>query len=291
MNSSPHPPRDLDDPPAVSWRRGSVGTSHVWDEARRAAHRQGLPVPAEPAAAESAAAFSAERLADIVALAVASTVRDLLPALDDQTAERIDAELRGRIADLLEGGELPEPEPEPESADRAVVEPPQPIPVPPEAIDPVLADRIRSDFDRLGLSMHAMKVLRETAITVILETLRAERKKLEPELDATLTPQERARIDNLERRIAKLTNSIAKTREALAKLSALEDFEPGIPSIYREVQGLTPVDDDYRVKRELLADIFEANVKLQDDLRSLRPEVDRRAGDMDLDGPRRNRVA
>lgn len=286
-NSSNVDPRDQGDSASSSWRRGSIGTSHVWDEARRAAHRTGAPLPEEAA---PAADFSAERLCDIVGLAVSSTVRDLLPGLDEETATRIDAELRGRIADLLEGGELPESDAAPEAAPQAP-EPPQRIPLPPEAIDPILANRIRKDFDRLGVSMHAMKVLRETAITVILETLGVERRKLQPEHDSALTPGERARIDNLERRIAKLTSSIAKTRAALAKIADMEDFDPGVPSIYREVQGLTPVDEAYRVKRELLADIFEANVKLQGDLRELRPEDERREGGLDLDGPRRSRVA
>jgi hypothetical protein len=282
------PPGSDHGPEPPSWRRGSVGSSHVWDETRRAAHRSGTTWPGD-AATTPEASLSAERLAEIVSGAVASTVRDLFPDLDEDTRERIDATLRGRIADLLEGIEEPEPEagpPEPPP------EPPQPIPLAPEAVDPILADRIRADFDRLGAGMHAMKVLRETAITVILETLRVERSKAGTSAYAKLSPQELTKIDNLERRIAKLTSSIAKTRAALARVASMKDFEPGIPSIYRQVQGLTSLDEKFGVKRELLSEIFDANMQLQKDLRQLRPQRDARDDSgLDRDGPRHSQVA
>jgi len=290
MTPLPPDPDPEHGPPSTSWRRGSVGSSHVWNEARRAAHRSGASWPGEAAIESSQeASLTADRLAEIVSDAVASTVRDLFPDLDEETRERIDTTLRGRIADLMEGVEEPEPEAEPLAP---APDPPQSIPLAPEAIDPILADRIRADFDRLGAGMHAMKVLRETAITVVLETLKAERLRAGASPLAKLSRQELAKVDNLERRIAKLTSSIAKTRAALARVASMEDHDPGIPSIYREVQGLMPVDESFRVKRELLTDIFDANVQLQADLRKLRPQLDaRRDSGLDLDGPRHSQVA
>jgi hypothetical protein len=281
-----------DAPRATSWRRGGTGSSEVWDAARREAHRTGTAWTPEGCVSDSlGASFSADDLSEIVSRAVSSAVQDLLPELDQEARERIDSTIRGRIADLIEGVELPDAEPEPQSRPQ-IPTPPQLIPIPPEAIDPILADRIRSDFDRLGAGMHAMKVLRETAITVILETLKGERERQGKAVSSTLTSSELAQVENLERRIAKLTRSIAMTREALAKIALMEDFDPGIPSIYRDVQGLTQVDESFSVKRELLADIFEANVQLQTELRELRPQLDPGLDSgLDLNGPRHNQVA
>lgn len=288
-SSTPTPPDDN-----ARWRRGSVGSSEVWDEARRAAHRGGA---AGSDSVEPGPVFalglglSAERLGEIISQSVASAVESLFPDLDAGARDRLDAALRERIADHLEGQtELVEPVVEEEEV--TAPPPPQTPPVPRDEVDPLLADRIRTDFERLGAGMHAMKVLRETAITLILEAVEAERASNPPTKAMRASPEDMAKLDLLERRIAKLTRSIGATREALAKIAAMEDFDPGIPSIYRTVQGLTPADDQFRVKLELLGDIFDANVELQKDLRKLRPEGDtqRRPG-LDLDGPRRNQVA
>jgi len=283
MTSPPPDPGPESRPAPPSWRRGSVGSSHVWNEARRAAHRSPGTEPGDdPVGPDQQASLSAARLADIVSNAVSTTVQDLFPDLQEQARLRMDTALRGRIADLIEGVEEPEPGPEPglEPPEPASSRP-QPIPVAPEAIDPILTDRIRRDFDRLGPGVHAMKVLRETAITVILETLKAERGGASASADGP--SPELARIHHLERRIAKLTLSIGKTREALAKVASMEDHDGGSPSVYREVQGLTPTDEMFDVKRELMADIFDANMRLRSQLREQR--------DTRGDGPRHSQVA
>ena len=278
---------------SASWRRGSVGSSEVWSDARRAAHRG--EAPAEDSGVAAAlplvAGLSAERLGEIISRSVASAVESLFPDLEPEARARLDVELRERIADHLEGRTPVEEEVEETPAPEEAA-PPQPLPLPRDEVDPILADRIRTDFDRLGAGMHAMKVLRETAIALILEAVEVERQENAAHSVPGVSPEDMAKVDLLERRIAKLTRSIGATREALAKIALMEDFEPGIPSIYRTVQGLTRADDQFRVKRELLGDIFEANVALQKDLRELRPEPDaqRRSG-RDLDGPRRNQVA
>ncbi len=70
-------------------------------------------------------------------------------------------------------------------------------------------------------------------------------------------------VDNLERRIKKLTQSLDETGRALAEMARLKNIDPGISSVYRTVQGLSFEDPIARAKEEMLARIFEANLELQ----------------------------
>ena len=70
-------------------------------------------------------------------------------------------------------------------------------------------------------------------------------------------------VEVLERRIDKLKGSLEATEHNLARLSDGGQVEPGISSIYREVQGLDHADTHFERKRTLMADIFRANVALQ----------------------------
>lgn len=71
------------------------------------------------------------------------------------------------------------------------------------------------------------------------------------------------RITMLERRIRKLTESLASTESELKRIAKMKNIETGLESIYRSVQGLTGEDDDYEAKKEMLSGIFEANLRLQ----------------------------
>jgi len=76
-------------------------------------------------------------------------------------------------------------------------------------------------------------------------------------------------IDVLERRIAKLTNSLGLTEQELQRLRQIKGIDPGISSIYREVQGLDGGDPRAGKKRELMEHIFAANLELLDELGAL----------------------
>lgn len=76
-------------------------------------------------------------------------------------------------------------------------------------------------------------------------------------------------IDMLERRIQKLTHSLGVTEEELRRVAAMKNIDLGVASIYRIVQGLASEDELYAQKKEMLKDLFEANVKLQEQLASL----------------------
>lgn len=271
-------PHDATPERAAGWRRGSVGSARVWDDTMRAARRSGrVPGPPPVAVASRpvppAETPSLDRLQRIVVGLFERTIATHFPDLGAGERERITTELRGLLGEILDGrAQLPNTAP----AERAPEGPGRPLPVPREDVAPELAERLRAGFDRLGEGIEGMEAVRETALTMILDAVDAARRRaVAGAVVVEGTPEDLARIDLLERRASKLTRSLAATREALQRVALLDDFDPGIPSIYRAVQGLTQVDALYRVKRELLADIFEANVRLQEELRNLHPRRSR----------------
>ena len=48
-----------------------------------------------------------------------------------------------------------------------------------------------------------------------------------------------------------------------SEVSAIKNLDTGISSRYREVQGLDVHDVEFEAKNELMASIFEANLRLQ----------------------------
>ena len=70
-------------------------------------------------------------------------------------------------------------------------------------------------------------------------------------------------VDTLQRRIKKLTESLDQTERHLQSVAAMKNLDAGISSVYREVQGLDMADAHAGKKKELMAEIFKANLKLQ----------------------------
>ena len=70
-------------------------------------------------------------------------------------------------------------------------------------------------------------------------------------------------VDNLQRRIRKLTSSLEETEHRLTEVTAIQNIDEGISSVYKTVQGLSRAETDYGHKKELMADIFKANMALQ----------------------------
>jgi hypothetical protein len=70
-------------------------------------------------------------------------------------------------------------------------------------------------------------------------------------------------VDNLQRRITKLNETLAATEHRLQQVAAMKAVDGGISSLYREVQGLADGESQVGKKKELMAEIFKANLKLQ----------------------------
>jgi GGDEF domain-containing protein len=76
-------------------------------------------------------------------------------------------------------------------------------------------------------------------------------------------------IDQLERRVAKLTESLGLTEAELKRVAQMKNIDLGISSIYRTVQGLSADEAGAEQKKEMLKNIFESNVALRAQLASL----------------------
>lgn len=88
----------------------------------------------------------------------------------------------------------------------------------------------------------------------------AERKRA---LDAAENEQKQ-KVENLERRLAKLQRTLTETEGVVERLKAAKEGDPGIESIYKSVQGLDPKDQRANQKRGLLDQVFQLNLELRD---------------------------
>ncbi len=70
-------------------------------------------------------------------------------------------------------------------------------------------------------------------------------------------------VHNLQRRIEKLNVALDETEHRLVEVTAIKNIDEGISSVYKEVQGLHSTDKDFSLKQDLMADIFQANLRLQ----------------------------
>ncbi|MBL8694427.1 MAG: hypothetical protein JNJ88_10060 [Planctomycetes bacterium] len=93
----------------------------------------------------------------------------------------------------------------------------------------------------------------------IAEHLRAERSRA---AEAAARAQ-RERIENLERRLAKLNDTLSRTEEELERALQSGERVEGVASIYRTVQGLRASAKEFERKRAMLSDIFQKNLILQ----------------------------
>jgi vacuolar-type H+-ATPase subunit I/STV1 len=77
-------------------------------------------------------------------------------------------------------------------------------------------------------------------------------------------------ISQLERRVVKLTESLGLTEAELKRVAAMKNIDLGVASIYRTVQGLSADGGDAEQKKEMLKNIFDANMLLKSQLAALK---------------------
>ncbi len=75
-------------------------------------------------------------------------------------------------------------------------------------------------------------------------------------------------IDVLERRITKLTQLLSMTEGELRRLIDAKSIDPGVASIYKDVQGLTEAEANAEAKKDIMKRIFQANLELKEKLSS-----------------------
>lgn len=103
------------------------------------------------------------------------------------------------------------------------------------------------------------RLLEREVLGLVLGELRTSRRRAR---QARLEEHQRE-IGTLERRITKLSALLGETEDALRRIQAGKKVDPGVSSIYDEVQGLGPEDQQYEQKSELMKCLFEANLALR----------------------------
>ncbi len=121
-----------------------------------------------------------------------------------------------------------------------------------------LSQRVQAMFAALD-DTPELREIRAQVTQLMLTQMQSERDKV---IDAQMA-EHRREVANFERRISKLTSSLELTEEELKRIAAAKGIDPGVASIYRDVQGLDSGDADYETKKELMSCIFEANLALQ----------------------------
>lgn len=124
--------------------------------------------------------------------------------------------------------------------------------------DEQLTSRIFEMFGGMDAT-HEQAAIREQVTFLLLKALNDEREKV---VEAQMA-EHRREVENFERRITKLTHSLELTEEELQRIAKAKGIDPGVASIYRSVQGLGSGADNYEVKLEMMASIFQANLALQ----------------------------
>lgn len=173
---------------------------------------------------------------------------DLLQSVADGCGEAAVARDADRARTFEPVAPLPPAEPSAEpaapSADAGTLVP-APAPVVPEA---EVERRARELADRMMAQ-------------VLEDTRRSYERRLEQareELRASVDED----VDLLRRRVAKLTDSLERTEERLVQVAAMKQVDPGVPSVYRHVQGLDPQVQDYELRLALMRSLFDANREL-----------------------------
>jgi hypothetical protein len=105
------------------------------------------------------------------------------------------------------------------------------------------------DLERLERNVH----------TVVDRVLAAESVRMLEMLERVASQKTRL----LQRRLEKLQAHLAEMEVSLRTLSEAKAEDPGIPSIYRKIQGLSLDDNLFEKKRKMLQLIFEENLTLQ----------------------------
>ncbi len=134
-----------------------------------------------------------------------------------------------------------------------------------EMLDREMSDQLRTAFEECAADPDAL-LARVTEIA--LQATGGERAKL---VDAQVSEHQRE-IENFERRIAKLTQSLQMTEEEMRRIAASKNIDPGVASVYRSVQGLNGEDEQVEIKKELMSTIFEANLELKRAIDKALPE-------------------
>ncbi|MEM7518507.1 MAG: hypothetical protein AAF368_16490, partial [Planctomycetota bacterium] len=96
----------------------------------------------------------------------------------------------------------------------------------------------------------------------VIETVLTWKRNQEIARQARVHGEREEEVDQLKRRLAKISQSLADTEAELARISSAEPVETGVSSAFRTVQGLSASDPHLDAKKDMMAQLLEANLEL-----------------------------
>lgn len=125
----------------------------------------------------------------------------------------------------------------------------------------LLGETLLELFTARGMQVGEDGKLDQQALLRMLIALQDER--FQPNASAAELAEARRQNELLERRIAKLTQELGVTSDELRRIAELKSVDGGVASIYKTVQGLSGTEANAERKREMMKEIFQANVALK----------------------------
>lgn len=119
----------------------------------------------------------------------------------------------------------------------------------------LLDEKMHSFFQSMGESMPDFGGRDREVLALAVEKMEAAHQQMREE--------HTQQVSLLQRRLNKVTSSLQQTEGMLRQGMASIEIDSGIASIYRTVQGLSDVENDTALKREMMSKIFEANLELR----------------------------
>lgn len=127
----------------------------------------------------------------------------------------------------------------------------------------------RELLEKIQATFHAEPQISEATIRLedaVLKLVSEEVGALKESSALRALAESQSQIDNLERRVAKLTQSLDVTEKELKRVASMKNVDTGVASIYRSVQGISDEDDNAEQKKEMLQDLFDANIAFREEL-------------------------
>ena len=120
-----------------------------------------------------------------------------------------------------------------------------------QLMDEMLREKMKTIFESMGEQLPDLEGRDSEVFALALKKMAEDRKTQDSKLEV------------LERRIARLSHNLGLTEEQLQRAMEMKGMDPGVASLYREVQGVSDGSSDTELKKDMMAAIYEANIELQ----------------------------
>lgn len=122
-------------------------------------------------------------------------------------------------------------------------------------LERMLSNKVEAIFESMGQALPDFGGRRQEVLALAVKKMEAEHRNLQEEHSK--------QVELLERRLAKLSDTLETTEGELQRAALRANIDSGVASVYRTVQGLSDVEDDSELKQEMMVKIFEANLELK----------------------------